>query len=208
MNNKFSELYLSEFYRVLNLLSRDGGLYYIPNFLSENDANKYYFLLQDDIDWRHDENFIFGKRVITRRKVAWYGDKDYKYTYSNSAKIAHPWTPVLAEIKDNIEHMIEEKFNSCLLNLYHDGTEGMGWHSDDESELKPHGVIASLSLGAERKFELKHKNTLEKVLLTLQHGSLLIMKGEIQSHWQHRLTVSNKVKESRINLTFRTMLEQ
>jgi alkylated DNA repair dioxygenase AlkB len=200
-------LYYSEFYRVLNLLSRDGGLYYIPNFLSEWDANQYYQLLQDDIDWRHDENYMFGKRIITRRKVAWYGDKPYPYTYSNSKKIAQSWTPTLAEVKVIVEQSIEEKFNSCLLNLYHDGTEGMGWHSDNEPELKPQGVIASLSLGAERKFELKHKNTLEKVLLTLQHGSLLIMKGEIQSHWQHRLTVSTKVKESRINLTFRTMNE-
>lgn len=200
-------MYFSEFYRVLNLLSRDGGLFYIPDFLSELNANEFYLLLQDDVDWRHDENYIYGKRVITRRKVAWYGDKDYKYTYSQSEKLAQLWTPTLAEIKEIVERSIDESFNSCLLNLYHDGTEGMGWHSDNEPELKPQGVIASLSLGAERKFELKHKKTLEKVSLNLQHGSLLIMKGEIQSHWQHRLTVSTKVKESRINLTFRTMIE-
>jgi alkylated DNA repair dioxygenase AlkB len=197
--------YLSEFYRVLNLLSKDGGVYYIPNFLSELDANRFRLILQDDIEWRHDENYMFGKRIITRRQVAWYGDKDYKYTYSQSEKTALNWTPTLVEIKEIIERSIEEKFNSCLLNLYHDGTEGMGWHSDDEPELKKHGVIVSLSLGAERKFEFKHKKTLEKVSIPLQHGSLLIMKGEIQSHWQHRLTVSTKVKESRINLTFRTM---
>jgi alkylated DNA repair dioxygenase AlkB len=108
-------VYFSEFYRVLNLLSRDGGLYYIPNFLSEPDANQFYQLLQEDIDWRHDENYMFGKRIITRRKVAWYGDKPYPYTYSKSEKIATIWTPTLSEIKEIIERSIDETFNSCLL---------------------------------------------------------------------------------------------
>ncbi|HKL91257.1 MAG TPA: alpha-ketoglutarate-dependent dioxygenase AlkB, partial [Allomuricauda sp.] len=149
---------------------------------------------------------MFGKRIETKRKVAWYGDQPFEYTYSNSTKKALLWTPELLAIKNLTEKFTEETYNSCLLNLYHSGEEGMGWHSDDEKELKPNGAIASLSFGAERKFAFKHKESKEKVGLTLDHGSLLVMKGTTQSNWLHRLPPTKLVKLPRINLTFRTVV--
>src|SRR5699024_713386 len=111
----------------------------------------------------------------------------------------------LLELKNKIEEETGEEFNSCLLNLYHDGSEGMGWHSDDESDLKKNGTIGSLSLGAKRKFVFKHKTTKEKVEVFLDHGSLLLMKGETQRYWLHTLPPTKKVKSPRVNLTFRTI---
>ena len=149
---------------------------------------------------------MFGKTIITKRKVAWYGDQPYEYTYSHVTKSALPWTPALQRIKNKVEEVSCDTYNSCLLNLYHDGSEGMSWHSDDEKELKPEGAIASVSLGAERKFVLKHKQSAEKVEVFLHHGSLLVMKGETQTHWVHRLPPTKKVNTPRINLTFRTII--
>jgi alkylated DNA repair dioxygenase AlkB len=121
-------------------------------------------------------------------------------------KKALPWTKELLELKKLVEKETGESFNSCLLNLYHDGTEGMAWHSDAEKDLKKNGAIASLSFGAERKFSFKHKLTKELVSLVLEHGSLLVMKDTTQSHWLHRLPPSAKHNKSRINLTFRTIV--
>ena len=109
-----------------------------------------------EIAWRHDQHTMFGKTITTKRKVAWYADQPFSYTYSNTTKKARPWIPVLAELKNLIEKESGEPFNSCLLNLYHNGSEGMAWHSDAERELKRHGAIASFSLGAARKFSFKH----------------------------------------------------
>ena len=126
-------------------------------------------------------------------------------SYSNSTKFALPWTPGLLEIKKKIEEESGETFNSCLLNLYHTGEEGMAWHSDDEKELRKNGCIASVSLGAERKFSFKHKISGETNSVLLEHGSLLEMKDETQTFWKHRLPPTKKVMEARINLTFRQM---
>ena len=145
------------------------------------------------------------KRIITKRKVAWYGDSPYSYTYSKVTKHALPWTPTLKVIKALIEEKAKSEFNSCLLNLYHSGSEGMGWHSDGEKELVKHGVIASMSFGAERKFVFKHIRTKETVSIFLQSGSLLTMQDQTQDHWQHRLPPTKKVTTPRINLTFRQM---
>lgn len=133
------------------------------------------------------------------------GDRPFDYTYSKSTKTALPWTKELLELKYLIEQKTGETYNSCLLNLYHNGTEGMGWHSDDERELVKNGTIASLSLGAERKFVFKHKTTKETASLVLEHGSLLVMKDVTQTHWLHRLSPTKKVFAPRINLTFRTI---
>jgi len=122
-------------------------------------------------------------------------------------KYALPWTKELLELKALIEKETQEKFNSCLLNLYHNGEEGMAWHSDGESDLKKGAAIGSLSFGAERKFVFKHKKSKEKVELYLEHGSLLIMKGTTQKYWLHRLPPSKKITSPRINLTFRTIVE-
>ncbi|MFB3055888.1 MAG: alpha-ketoglutarate-dependent dioxygenase AlkB, partial [Ignavibacteriaceae bacterium] len=155
--------------------------------------------------WKNDEAVMFRKRIKTKRKVAWYADKPFKYTYSNNTKLALPWIEELLELKEIVEKKTGESFNSCLLNLYHNGTEGMAWHSDAEKELKKNGAIGSLSLGAERKFSFKHKKSKDVVSLVLHHGSLLVMKDTTQSHWLHRLPPTKVVNKLRVNLTFRMM---
>ena len=184
----------------------DGTVYYYGKILNSKCASRIFDLLMKNILWKNDEVIIFGKRIITKRKAAWYGDSDYLYTYSNSTKQALPWTEELSWLRQIIEELIGTKFNSCLLNLYHDGNEGMGWHSDDEKSLGKNNTIASLSLGAERKFLFKHKQTKQIVSLLLEHGSLLVMKKATQSNWLHSLPKSKDVIDSRINLTFRTIL--
>lgn len=189
----------------INILPFDGEAIYHGPIISSNQAEHFYKTLLKDIEWRNDEAFIFGKHFVTKRKVAWYGDKPYPYRYSNAEKIALPWTEELVEIKAKIEEVSKETYNSCLLNLYHSGEEGMGWHSDGEKELKKQGAIASVTLGAERKFAFKHKETKETHSVLLQNGSLLVMKGTCQENWKHRLPPTKKVKSPRVNLTFRTI---
>ena len=188
-----------------NLLPQDGVVNYYGKIFDSSSATRYYQILLDSIAWRNDEAIMFGKKIITKRKVAWYGDKPFKYTYSKTTKMALPWTKELLELKSTIEQKSSETFNSCLLNLYHDGNEGMAWHSDGEKDLKKNGAIASVSFGAERKFAFKHKETKQKVELVLEHGSLLIMKGETQHHWLHRLPPTKRINQPRVNLTFRTI---
>ena len=190
----------------INLLPKDGTVNYYGKILDQKQSDKFYQTLLETIEWKNDEAVIFGKKILTKRKVAWYGDENFEYTYSNSTKKAIPWTKELLQLKKWAEEKTEEKFNSCLLNLYHDGSEGMAYHSDGEKDLKKDGAIASLSLGAERKFSFKHKETKEKVELILEHGSLLVMKDETQSFWLHRLPPTKKVFTPRINLTFRTIV--
>ncbi|MEJ5091435.1 alpha-ketoglutarate-dependent dioxygenase AlkB [Sphingobacterium faecium] len=191
-----------------NWLPKDGTVHYYGQIMDMETANRYYEKLLAAIEWRHDEAVIFGKHIVTKRKVAWYGEKSFEYTYSNTTKRALPWSKELLELKVLIEKMTGETFNSCLLNLYHNGDEGMAWHSDGEKDLKKNGAIGSLSFGAVRKFAFKHKQTKEHVGLTLEHGSLLVMKDETQSHWLHRLPPTKKIHAPRINLTFRTIVEQ
>ena len=152
-----------------------------------------------------DGRSVERRKIITKRKVAWYGDQAFEYTYSNINKYALPWTKELLELKVFVESLTGELFNSCLLNLYHTGEQGMAWHSDDETVLKRDGAIASLSFGAERTFAFKHKHSKEKIELYLEHGSLLVMKDTTQSHWLHRLPPTKKISTPRINLTFRTI---
>lgn len=190
-----------------NWLPKDGTVQYYGTLFTRDEANFYLDKLLSTIEWRNDEAVIFGKKIITKRKVAWYGEKEFEYTYSNTTKRALPWTKELLELKNRIEKETGETFNSCLLNLYHSGDEGMAWHSDAEKDLKKNGAIASLSFGAERKFAFKHKETQEKVELFLENGSLLVMKDTTQSHWLHRLPPTKKVTKPRVNLTFRTIEE-
>ncbi len=188
-----------------NLLPKDGVVLFYPNILSQVQSVEFLKALKGHIEWRHDEAVIYGKKIVTRRKVAWYGDRPFAYTYSRTTKTALYWTPALQELKTIVEKVSGETYNSCLLNLYHNGTEGMAWHSDGEAEMKKNGAIASLSLGAERKFSFRHKFTKEKMDLILPNGSLLVMKDVTQSFWQHCLPVSKRVQQARINLTFRTI---
>jgi len=188
-----------------NILPFDGEVYYIKDFLPKDQLQGYFDKLYNEIYWKNDEVRLFGKKISTSRKTAWYGDNGSTYTYSKVSRTALPWTNTLSDLRNNIEDTIGETFNACLLNLYHNGLEGVGWHSDDEKELGREPVIASLSLGAERKFVFKHKRNSEKVEILLASGSLLIMKGTCQQHWVHSLPKSKKVLHPRINLTFRTI---
>jgi alkylated DNA repair dioxygenase AlkB len=190
----------------LNLLPGDGIVNYYGKLMSAPEATEMAQALLDRIEWRNDEAVIYGKRIITKRKVAWYGEEAFSYTYSNTTKTALPWTPELLFLKNLAEKHSGETYNSCLLNLYHDGSEGMAWHSDGEKDLRKNGAIASLSFGAERKFCFKHKKSGEKIDVFLAAGSLLVMKGETQTHWVHRLPPTTKVNQPRINLTFRTIV--
>ena len=189
-----------------NILPKDGVVQYFGPIFSFKDAQYYYNTLLKEIDWKPDQALIFGKMIETKRKVAWYGNLPFLYTYSKITKKALPWTETLLQLKKIAEEKTNETYNSCLLNLYHDGSEGMAWHSDGEKQLKHHGAIASMSLGAERKFGFKHKITKETVYLQLANGSLLVMKGSTQAHWVHQLPASKKIKELRVNLTFRTIV--
>lgn len=190
-----------------NYLPYDGEVNYFGPVMERPNADQYLAALLEGVEWKNDEAFIMGKHFITKRKVAWYGDKPFEYTYSNATKRALPWTKELAELKTLIESRSGETFNSCLLNLYHTGEEGMAWHSDGEKDLKKNGAIASVSFGAERKFAFKHKRNKVTVALTLEHGSLLMMKGTTQTHWLHRLPPTKKVFTPRVNLTFRTIVD-
>ncbi len=189
-----------------NLLPGDGTVNYFGQILDPDEARRYYEALLTSVPWQNDEAIIFGRHIVTARKVAWYGDSDYSYTYSGTTKQALAWTEELLALKGMVEKLTAAKFNSCLLNLYHDGSEGMAWHSDDESSLGKDSTIASLSFGAERKFCFKHKQTHQTVAIVLENGSLLVMKDATQTYWRHCLPKSKRIKTPRINLTFRTMV--
>ncbi len=191
----------------VNLLPHGGTVNYCGTVLSPADANRYLQALLTTIEWKNDEAIIMGKHIVTARKVAWYGDKPYSYTYSKTTKTALLWTPELIGLKKLAEELTGATYNSCLLNLYHNGNEGMAWHSDDEKALAKNGTIASFSFGAERKFFFKHKTTKETVSMLLEHGSLLVMKDATQTNWLHRLPTTTKVSAPRVNLTFRTIIE-
>ena len=190
-----------------NWLPHGGEVNYYGKIFDVEEANHYEHYLLNSIEWKNDEAVIFGKHIITKRKVAWYADHDFEYTYSNVTKRALPWTKELLELKSITEKQTGETFNSCLLNLYHDGSEGMAWHSDGETDLKKDGAIGSLSFGAERKFSFKHKQTKESVSIILEHGSLLVMKGTTQTHWLHRLPPTKVISKPRVNLTFRSIVK-
>jgi alkylated DNA repair dioxygenase AlkB len=202
------DLFENSINKTKNYLPKDGTVNYYGKLFTSFEANYYFDKLLNTIDWRNDEAVVFGKKIITKRKVAWYGEKPFEYTYSNITKSALLWTKELLELKALIERETSETFNSCLLNLYHSGEEGMAWHSDGEKDLKKNGAIASLTLGAERKFAFKHKQSGEKVELILEHGSLLIMKDITQKFWLHRLPPSKRISKPRINLTFRTIIHK
>jgi alkylated DNA repair dioxygenase AlkB len=189
----------------INFLPKDGTVNYYGKPLTRTKADFYLEKLLTTIEWKNDEAVIFGRHIITKRKVAWYGDENYNYAYSNINRQALQWTTELLELKALVEEKTGEVYNSCLLNLYHNGDEGMAWHSDDEKTLAENSAIASFSFGAERKFSFKHKQTKEVISMMLEHGSLLVMKGATQTHWLHCLPKSKRITTPRVNLTFRIM---
>ena len=201
--HRFVRLFAWE--KIENLLPFDGSVTYYGIVLDQASADHYFERLLKTVNWKPDELVIAGKRIITKREIAWYGDSSFSYVYSGTAKKALPWTTELLEIREIIQNITDATFNSCLLNLYHNGEEGLSWHSDNEDELVKNGTIASLSLGAERKFVFKHRKTKQSVPIVLEHGSLLAMKGETQRHWVHSLPKTVTVTQPRISLTFRSM---
>ena len=189
----------------MNLLPKDGGATYIPGFFDPEHCAALFTSLQGTIDWKEDQLLMFGKLITTKRKVAWVGDAGCSYTYSGVKKFPQAWTADLLHIKHKLESLAHSTFNSCLLNLYHDGDEGMGWHSDDEKELDSAAPIASVSLGGTRKFAFKHKLDKTSVSLFLEDGSVLLMQPPTQEFWQHSLTKTKRAVAPRINLTFRAI---
>ena len=197
------DLFSSE--KVKNILPFDGITNYHGLVLNRKQCEFYYQELMENIQWKNDQAIIFGKLIITKRKVAWYGESVFSYKYSGVTKTANIFTKALLELKEIVEKESGETYNSCLLNLYHSGEEGMAYHSDSEKMLKKNGAIASLSLGAERKISFKHKENKQRIDIVLENGSLLVMKKGTQTNWLHRLPPTKKVNSPRINLTFRTI---
>lgn len=189
-----------------NLLPCDGEVYYFGRILPPEAAEDFFRRLDAGIAWRSDEALIFGRQIRTRRQVAWHGELPFAYTYSRSTKTALPWTEELRALKSLVESISGASYNSCLLNRYPSGAEGVGWHSDDEKALAPGGSIAALSLGAQRRFRFRHKTLGCQAELWLEPGSLLEMRGDTQRCWKHALPPAKRIAEARISLTFRQML--
>ena len=190
---------------ISNLLPKNGTVFHYGFAFSKLISDKLYTTFLESIVWKNDEAIMYGKRIVTDRKIAWYGENTSNYFHPKIGKEVAPFTNDLLEVKKEIENITGETYNSCLLNLYHNGSEGISWHSDGEDYFKKNGAIASVTFGAERKFAFKHKDTKEVVSLILQHGSLLVMKNETQTYWLHSLPPTKKVHRPRISLTFRTI---
>ncbi len=176
---------------------------YVRAFIEVQHASKLFDILQSNVNWQSETYRFYGKEVVTKRKTAFFGDNGISYTYSGILKEAETWSNELFFLKNQIEAHLNTTFNSCLLNLYPTGKEGMGWHQDNEPELGPNPIIASVSLGAERMFKFRHLQTKMEHKLLLETGSLLVMEEGLQSEWQHMLPKTTKDISERINLTFR-----
>jgi alkylated DNA repair dioxygenase AlkB len=189
------------------LLPFDGSAVLYPDFFDDAIAEACLSELATGLAWEQHELVMFGRRIPEPRFSCWYADDDRTYTYSGIRRTAHPFTNELSRIRTQCEEISSHTFNGVLANLYRNGADHMGWHSDNEPVNGPEPVIASVSLGSERRFDFKHRTTGEKVSTMLPHGSLLVMSGKSQSHWLHRIAKSTKVAEPRINLTFRHLYD-
>ncbi|HKJ49240.1 MAG TPA: alpha-ketoglutarate-dependent dioxygenase AlkB [Christiangramia sp.] len=186
------------------IILKDGKIEYYQGFLKIEKAYEYFEALLNYDGWRHDKIKLFGREIYQPRLTALFGQPGKNYTYSGLEMIPEPFTKELQEIKDQCEKLTLSSFNVCLANLYRDGKDSMGWHSDDEKELGKEPIIASVSLGAERIFHLKHKkDKTARHKIRLQHGSLLVMRGTTQEFWKHQLPKTKQTLNPRVNLTFR-----
>ncbi len=176
--------------------------------MNSNYAHEIFLELYKNAPWKPDKIIIYGKENITKRKYVYFGDNKFDYKYSGVSHTSLAYSPVIKKLKSKIEKIVNQNFNSVLLNLYYDGSQGMGWHSDDESTLGSQPMIASLSLGATRRFDLKHKQTKETKHINLESGQLIVMSQKSQSHWKHQIPKQLKIKEPRINLTFRRLIPE
>ena len=184
---------------------KNGEYLFYPNFFSKSESDLLLQKLKDEIEWKQESMNMYGKQINFPRLTAWYGDNDKPYSFSGITLQPKIWTKELLEIKAKIEPLANVQFNSVLLNRYRSGNDSISWHTDAEKELGKNPVIASVNLGATRKFQLRHIETKEKIEIDLTHGSLLIMQGELQHFWQHQVPKTKKAVDERINLTFRVI---
>lgn len=185
----------------------DADLLYIGEFLPREQADHLYDTLLKEVPWQQDDIRVFGKTYRQPRLTALYGNNGSTYTYSGITMLPRPFTSELEKLKCGVEKVAGHCFTTCLMNLYRNGNDSNGWHADNEKELGPNPVIASLSLGVTRAFHLKHRNNkAQRYKIHLEHGSLLVMAGAMQHHWLHQIPKTRKTTEKRINLTFRRIM--
>lgn len=187
---------------------RDAELRFQPAFYAADEADELMQKLQLETAWKHEKIRLWGQEHFQPRLTAWYADPGIEYTYSGLTMRAQPWLNTIQKIRQDVEAACAQSFNSVLMNLYRNGQDSMGWHSDDEAVLGQNPVIASVSFGATRRFKLRHKTATEQapLVIDLSNGSLLLMAGSTQHHWQHAITRTARESQPRINLTFRTVL--
>ncbi|MES2837135.1 MAG: alpha-ketoglutarate-dependent dioxygenase AlkB [Bacteroidota bacterium] len=206
MKNQYS-IFTEQDVTIRNIELQDGELVYIPNFYSSEKSKQIFNALKKEINWQQQKIVLFGKQFDEPRLSAWYAEKNVNYSYSGIQLVAQEFTPILQELKKEVEQKSNTTFNSVLLNLYRNGNDSMGWHADDEKELGINPIIASLNFGETRRFKLKYKtNKNLKFEIDLENGSLLIMQGALQHHWMHHIPKTKRQLNERINLTFRKVI--
>lgn len=182
-------------------------LTYTPQLFTETESTQYLQKFITTIPWEQRTVVMYGKPIITPRLTAWFGDTGKNYAYTGTRFQPHPWTPELLAIKERIEPLAQVNFNSVLLNYYRDGNDSVAWHSDNETELGKQPIIASVSFGQVRRFDIRHKKDHDrKFAVRLENGSMLLMKGDLQQHWEHRIAKSATPLKARVNLTFRIIV--
>ena len=190
----------------VELLQFDGSAVLHGDVFNQEHARRLSEQLHDEIPWEQQQVRMFNKLIDQPRLVAWFGDRGAFYSYSGLTLEPHPWTPAVEECRRRCEELARVSFNSGLANLYRDGQDTVGWHSDDEPELGPEPIIASVSFGTARRFDLRHRSGEPTIKTELRSGSVLIMSGRCQSHWKHQIARTKRVTTSRINLTFRRVV--
>jgi alkylated DNA repair dioxygenase AlkB len=183
----------------------NGEYLYFPSYFEKKESNSFLRSLIKEIIWKQEKMNIYGKSIKFPRLTAWYGDDERSYKFSGITLYPNKWTPLIVNIKERVESQIGTKFNSVLLNFYKNGNDSISWHSDAEEELGKNPIIASVSFGEKRLFQLKHNISKQKREIELQNGSLLVMKGELQHYWKHQLPKTRHKKRERVNLTFRLL---
>jgi len=190
-----------------NLLPFNGEVHYYSSFFDKEKSDRFLNQLTSEVAWRHEPIWMFGKKVMQPRLTALYGNPKVPYGYSGIEMETLEWTPFLSVIKENIEREAGVEFTHVLLNHYRDGQDSMGWHRDNEKVLGINPVIGSVSFGISRGFQLRlYADKSNKKTILLEHGSLLLMKGETQHFWEHQVPKSKSVRGARINLTFRRII--
>jgi alkylated DNA repair dioxygenase AlkB len=193
---------------VNNCLPFDGELYWLRGFYAASQADDHLQHLLDSLAWQSEQLFLFGRWLTVPRRMAWYGDVGADYRYSGVQHSPLDWTPRLAALRHDMQALCQQPFNSVLANLYRDGRDSMGCHADDEPELGPEPLIASISFGDSRLLRFRHPQSRHRLDVELAHGDVLLMAGCIQQHWRHELPKTRKPKHARINLTFRHIVPQ